>query len=81
MAALIYGTLLGGTIMIEYVFSWQGFGQWALRGLVYRDYPVIQAFAIYIAVITMVLCPSRDETSFRLSPACSPMLADVCRRS
>lgn len=55
LAALIYGNLLGGAIMIEYVFSWQGFGQWALRGLVLRDYPVIQAFVLVVATFYVLI--------------------------
>ncbi|HEX5598341.1 MAG TPA: ABC transporter permease, partial [Micromonosporaceae bacterium] len=43
LAALVFGTAIGSTVLIEYVYSWQGFGQWALRGLLYRDYPVVQA--------------------------------------
>lgn len=49
LAALLYGYLLGGAVLVEYVFSWQGFGQWALNGLLVRDYPVIQTFVLVSA--------------------------------
>ena len=68
LAALIYGTLLGGTIMIEYVFSWQGFGQWALRGLVYRDYPVIQAFVLVVATFYVLIFLVADVLHALLDP-------------
>jgi peptide/nickel transport system permease protein len=68
LAALVYGTLLGGAIMIEYVFSWQGFGQWALRGLVYRDYPVIQAFVLIVATFYVVIFLVADVLHALLDP-------------
>jgi peptide/nickel transport system permease protein len=68
LAALVYGTLLGGTIMIEYVFSWQGFGQWALRGLVYRDYPVIQGFVLVVATFYVVVFLLADILHALLDP-------------
>jgi peptide/nickel transport system permease protein len=49
LAALVFGTAIGSTVLVEYVYSWQGFGQWALRGLLYRDYPVVQASVLLIA--------------------------------
>jgi peptide/nickel transport system permease protein len=68
LAALVYGTLLGGAIMIEYVFSWQGFGQWALRGLIYRDYPVIQAFVLVVATFYVVVFLLADILHALLDP-------------
>ncbi len=68
LAALVYGTLLGGAIMIEYVFSWQGFGQWALRGLIFRDYPVIQAFVLVVATFYVVIFLVADILHALLDP-------------
>ena len=47
LTALVFGGLLGSTVLVEYVFGWPGLGQWALQGLLYRDYPVVQA-AVFI---------------------------------
>lgn len=68
LAALIYGNLLGGAIMIEYVFSWQGFGQWALRGLVIRDYPVIQAFVLTVATFYVLIFLVADIVHALIDP-------------
>jgi len=54
LVALVFGTLLGSTVLVEYVFGWQGLGQWALRGLQYRDYPVVQA-AVFIYAFAYVI--------------------------
>lgn len=51
LAAIVLGNVLGGVVLVEYVFSWQGMGQWLLRGLLYRDYPVIQAGVMIVAVV------------------------------
>jgi peptide/nickel transport system permease protein len=55
LAALIYGNLLGGAVLIEFIFGWQGFGQWALQGLQVRDYPVVQAFVLVSATVYVVV--------------------------
>lgn len=54
LAALVLGNVLGSVVLVEYVFSWQGIGQWLLRGLLYRDYPVVQAGVAIIAFIYAV---------------------------
>lgn len=51
LAALVLGNVLGGVVLVEHVFSWQGMGQWLLRGLLYRDYPVVQAGVMIIALV------------------------------
>ena len=68
LAALIYGNLLGGAVLVEYVFSWQGFGQWALDGLLMRNYPVIQAFVLVSAIFYVVVFLIADIIHAALDP-------------
>ena len=68
LAALIYGYLLGGAVLVEYVFSWQGFGQWALNGLLVRDYPVIQAFVLVSAAFYVLVFLLADVVHAILDP-------------
>jgi len=49
LSAIIFGFMLGSIILVETVFGWQGFGQWALKGLSLRDYPVIQLTVMTVA--------------------------------
>lgn len=49
------GTLLGGTLVIEVVFSWPGLGSLLIGAINARDYPVIQG-AVLLATIMVVLC-------------------------
>jgi glutathione transport system permease protein len=43
MTGLQFGFLLGGSVVVETVFSWPGLGRLLVDSVAYRDYPVIQA--------------------------------------
>ena len=43
LTGLQFGFLLGGSIVIETVFSWPGLGRLLVDSVSFRDYPVIQA--------------------------------------
>ncbi|MHA7984448.1 ABC transporter permease [Rathayibacter sp. CAU 1779] len=47
--------LLGGAVIIESIFSWPGLGQLLIDGITNRDYSVVQAATIFIALI-VALC-------------------------
>jgi peptide/nickel transport system permease protein len=47
---LQFGTLLGGTVIVEQIFSLPGIGRYALEGINLRDYPVIQGAVMAIAL-------------------------------
>jgi len=68
LAALIFGNLLGSIVLVEYVFSWQGLGQWALRGLQYRDYPVVQAAVFVFAFCYVIAFLIADVVHAALDP-------------
>lgn len=68
LAALVFGNLLGSTVLVEYVFSWQGLGQWALAGLQYRDYTVVQAAVFVIAFSYVVVFLVADVVHAALDP-------------
>ncbi|WP_433378722.1 ABC transporter permease [Actinoplanes sp. CA-142083] len=68
LAALVFGTAIGSTVLVEYVFSWQGFGQWALRGLLYRDYPVVQASVLVFALCYVLVFLIADVVHAMLDP-------------
>lgn len=46
-----FGTMLGGTVIIESVFSIPGIGTYLVNGINSRDYPVVQGSIVYIAFI------------------------------
>ncbi|MCC6174522.1 MAG: ABC transporter permease [Chloroflexi bacterium] len=46
---LQFGTLLGGAVVTETVFSWPGIGRLAIQSIFNRDYPVVQASVLLVA--------------------------------
>ncbi len=43
--------LLGGTIIVESIFSWPGLGSMAIESITYRDYPVLQAYVMIMVCL------------------------------
>jgi dipeptide transport system permease protein len=52
---LSVGTLLGGAILTETIFSWPGIGKWMVDSIFRRDYPVVQSGLILIATIVIIV--------------------------
>lgn len=55
MLGLSFGSLLGGTSIVEIIFSYPGLGNLAVSAVSSRDYPLIQGFVLWIALIYMVI--------------------------
>jgi peptide/nickel transport system permease protein len=51
IAGIQFGGLLGGSIIIEQVFSIPGLGRLLLSGIYGRDFPIIQGGVIFVAVV------------------------------
>ena len=47
------GTLMGGAVLTETIFSWPGIGKWLIDAIGRRDYPVVQNGILLVA--TMVI--------------------------
>ncbi len=45
------GSLLGGAVLTETIFSWPGIGKWLIDAIARRDYPVVQAAILISALI------------------------------
>lgn len=50
---LQFGLLLGGAVIVENVFSWPGVGRLVVNSIGTRDYPVVQAAVLLLAVILL----------------------------
>jgi peptide/nickel transport system permease protein len=50
IVGLQFGTILGGSVVIEMVFSWPGVGQLIVNSILHRDYLVVQAAVLLLAV-------------------------------
>lgn len=51
LLALSVGSLLGGTAIVESIFMWDGVGKMAVDAINMRDYPIIQAYVMWMAII------------------------------
>ena len=51
LRSLSIGSLLGGTAIIENIFMWDGVGKMAVDAITMRDYPLIQAYVVWMAII------------------------------
>ena len=58
------GSLLGGTAIVESIFMWDGVGKMAVDAINMRDYPIIQAYVMWMA-ITYVLVNLITDVSYR----------------
>jgi peptide/nickel transport system permease protein len=54
-AAIYLAILVTGAILVETVFAWPGIGQLIYQGIVYRDFPVIQAVVLLTALIVVTV--------------------------
>lgn len=65
LLALSVGSLLGGTAIVESIFMWDGVGKLAVDAINMRDYPMIQAYVVWMAVIYVAVNLITD-LSYRL---------------
>ncbi|HEY1391794.1 MAG TPA: ABC transporter permease subunit [Methylibium sp.] len=49
------GTLLGGAVLTETIFSWPGIGKWLIDAISRRDYPVVQGGVLLVATLVIVV--------------------------
>ena len=62
------GSLLGGTAIIESIFMWDGVGKLAVDAITMRDYPLIQAYVVWMAIIYMMVNLITDLLYHALDP-------------
>jgi ABC-type dipeptide/oligopeptide/nickel transport system permease component len=52
---LQFGTLLGGAVVTETVFSWPGVGTLAITAIAQRDYPIVQAVVLVVSACFVLI--------------------------
>ena len=68
LLSLSIGSLLGGTAIVESIFMWDGVGKLAVDAITMRDYPVIQAYVVWMAIIYVLVNLITDLLYHRLDP-------------
>jgi dipeptide transport system permease protein len=54
VVGLQVGTLMGGAVLTETIFSWPGIGKWLIDAIGRRDYPVVQNGILLIATLVIL---------------------------
>jgi peptide/nickel transport system permease protein len=55
VVALHLGTLLGGTVLVEFVFNWPGLSGYLVRAVEARDYPEVMGIVLVISSLFVLL--------------------------
>jgi peptide/nickel transport system permease protein len=62
------GTLLGGTVLVEYVFNWPGLSTPLLRAVEARDYPMVVGIVLVISTLFLAINLVTDLLRAALDP-------------
>jgi len=68
LIGLSIGSLLGGAAVVETIFVWRGLGKMVVDAIGARDYPVIQGFVVWMAIIYVVVNLLTDLSYHLLDP-------------
>ena len=68
LMALSFGSLLGGSAIVESIFMWDGIGKLAIESIKFRDYPVILAYVLWMAFIYVFINLLADISYYFLDP-------------
>ncbi|MDP4098190.1 ABC transporter permease [Paenibacillus sp. P96] len=60
--------ILGSTVVIENVFAWPGLGRLSIKSILSRDFPVIQAYVLIVAVAFVMFNTISDIINAALNP-------------
>ncbi|AWP27586.1 nickel/cobalt ABC transporter permease [Paenibacillus sp. Cedars] len=60
--------ILGSTVVIENVFAWPGLGRLSVKSILSRDFPVIQAYVLILAVTFVLFNTLSDVINAALNP-------------
>ena len=55
MVGTSFAFMLGGSIIVETIFSWPGLGRYVIESINMRDYPVIQGYVVFAAIIFVAI--------------------------
>lgn len=68
MMAGVVGFAFSGAVLVEGIFAWPGIGQYALNAVEQSDFPAIQGFVLYSAVLYVVVYLLLDLVYVRVDP-------------
>jgi peptide/nickel transport system permease protein len=63
-----FGRMLGGAVVVESVFAWPGLGRLVLLGIESRDYPLVQAAVLWLALTFVIVNAAVDFAYVLIDP-------------
>jgi len=68
MIGMQFAYMMGGAIVVENVFGWNGVGRLAIQAILQRDYPLIQGFILMFAIVVVSISVLLDVLYAFLDP-------------
>ena len=68
MMGLQFAFMMGGAIVVENIFSWNGVGRMAVEAIFQRDYPIIQGFILTFSAVVVIVAIAIDALYAVLDP-------------
>lgn len=68
---VLFAGLIGGAAVVELIFAWNGFGQWAIQSIIKLDIPAIQGFILVAGLGTLATFLAIDLIVLALDPRVS----------
>ena len=68
MVAIVYGYLLGGSVLVETIFSWPGMGLYVYNSISSSDFPAVQGFILYATTMYVAVFLLLDLLYLVLDP-------------
>jgi peptide/nickel transport system permease protein len=68
MMATVFGYVMGGTVLVEYVYAWPGIGKYAVESIAASDYAPVMAVVLVSAVTYLVVYLLTDVIHLIIDP-------------
>lgn len=68
IAGIVFGALLGGSVIVENVFNWPGIGTAVVGAILTKDYPIVQACVLVLGLMILVVSTLVDVALVLLNP-------------
>jgi len=71
VVGLTYGYMLGGSVVVEFIFDWPGMGGYAVGAIIRSDFPAVMGVTIFLSTIYLCLNLAIDLMYYKVDPRLS----------